>query len=42
MGILWIDVVDGVEIRCVKSSVSNKPFKYELKKDADVNVIDAT
>ena len=42
MSILWINVVDGVEIRCVKSSVSNKPFKYELKKSDDVNVIDAT
>ena len=42
MSILWINVIDGVEIRCVKSSVSNKPFKYELKKSDDVNVIDAT
>lgn len=39
---MWISVVDGVEVRCVKSSTSNKPYKYEMRIDNDVRVIDAT
>ena len=40
---MWIEVVDGVQVRCVKSSQSNKPYKYELQvNDDDPIVIDAT
>ena len=39
---MWISVVDGVEVRCVKSSASNKPFRYEMQINDDVRVIDAT
>ena len=39
---MWIKVVDGVEVRCIKSSKSNKPFKYEMRINDDVRVIDAT
>ena len=39
---MWISVVDGVDVRCVKSSKSNKPFKYEMRINDVVNVIDAT
>lgn len=39
---MWISVIDGVEVRCVKSSASNKPFKYEMRINDDVRVIDAT
>ena len=34
--------MDGVEVRCVKSSASNKPFRYEMQINDDVRVIDAT
>ena len=39
---MWVKVVDGVEVRCIKSSASNKPFKYEMKIDDTVRIIDAT
>lgn len=39
---MWIEVINGVEVRCVKSSTSNKPFKYEMKINDEVRVIDAT
>ena len=39
---MWIEVVNGVEVRCIKSSTSNKPFKYEMKINDDVRIIDAT
>ena len=39
---MWISVVDGVDVRCIKSSKSNKPFKYEMRVNDVVNVIDAT
>lgn len=40
---MWISVVDGVEVRCIKSSASNKPFKYELKVNGnDPVIVDAT
>lgn len=39
---MWINVVDGVEVRCIKSSASNKPFRYEMKINDDVRIIDAT
>lgn len=39
---MWIKVVDGVEVRCVKSSASNKPYRYEMKSNEDTRVIDAT
>ena len=28
---MWIKVIDGVEVRCLKNNSSNKPFKYEMK-----------
>lgn len=39
---MWVKVVDGVEVRCVKSSNSNKPFKYEMKINDEVLVIDSS
>ena len=39
---MWVKVIDGVEVRCVKSSNSNKPFKYEMKINDEVLVIDSS
>lgn len=39
---MWIEVVNGVEVRCIKSSTSNKPFRYEMRINDDVRIIDAT
>lgn len=40
---MWIKVVDGVEVRCIKSSTSNKPFRYEMRiNDNDPVIVDAT
>lgn len=39
---MWVKVVDGVEVRCVKSSNTNKPYKYEMKINDDVLVIDSS
>lgn len=39
---MWIKVVDGVEVRCIKSSKSNKPYRYEMRIGEDIRVIDAT
>ena len=39
---MWVKVVDGVEVRCVKASNTNKPYKYERKIDDEVIVIDAS
>lgn len=40
---MWIKVVDGVEVRCLKNNSSNKPFKYEMKLgDNDPQIIDSS
>jgi len=39
---MWVKIVDGVELRCVKSSKSNKPFKYEKRVNDEVLVIDSS
>ena len=39
---MWIEVVNGVEVRCMKSSTSNKPVRYEMRINDDVRIIDAT
>ncbi len=39
---MWIEVVDGVEVRCVKLSNSNKPYSYERKIGDEVRVIDSS
>ena len=39
---MWISVVDGVDVRCIKSSTSNKPYRYEMRINDDIRVIDAT
>ena len=40
---MWIKVVDGVEVRCLKNNTSNKPFKYEMKiGEAEPQIIDSS
>ena len=39
---MWVKVIDGVEVRCVKSSNANKPFKYEMKINDETLVIDSS
>ena len=39
---MWVSLTDGVELRCTKSSASNKPFKYEKKINDEVLVIDSS
>lgn len=39
---MWVKIIDGVEVRCVKSSNSNKPFKYEMKINDETLVIDSS
>lgn len=39
---MWVNVVDGVSVRCVKSSNSNKPFKYEMNVNDNILVIDSS
>lgn len=39
---MWVSVVDGVDVRCVKSSKSNKPYRYEMRIGDDVRIVDAT
>lgn len=39
---MWVKLTDGVELRCTKSSQSNKPFKYERKIGDEIVVIDSS